>query len=84
MIRLGYHYCQTIQRVYDQQHGIQLGNTSCVLLPLVVPHEGTERGVADEQTTVGCDGKIKVYDMSESTPLLLKIIEAVVASSESE
>jgi hypothetical protein len=36
------------------------------------------------QTTVGCDGKIKVYDMSDSTPLLLKIIEGVVATSEAE
>ena len=37
-----------------------------------------------KKTTVGCDGKIKIYDMSDSTPLLLKIIEGVVASSESE
>lgn len=40
--------------------------------------------LADEQTTVACDGKIKIYDMSDSTPLLLKIIEGVVASSEPE
>jgi hypothetical protein len=33
---------------------------------------------------VACDGKIKIYDMSDSTPLLLKIIEGVVASSEPE
>jgi hypothetical protein len=42
------------------------------------------REETDEKTTVGCDGKIKIYDMSDSTPLLLKIIEGVVASSESE
>jgi len=44
----------------------------------------SRRVQANEKTTVGCDGKIKIYDMSDSTPLLLKIIEGVVASSESE
>ena len=36
------------------------------------------------QTTVGCDAKIRVYDTSEPTPVLVKIMENVVPASETE
>ncbi|KAK4685805.1 chromosome transmission fidelity protein 4, partial [Tremellales sp. Uapishka_1] len=35
-------------------------------------------------TTVSCDGKLKIYDTTASTPLCLKIMDGVVASSESD
>ncbi|KAK8847432.1 hypothetical protein IAR55_005290 [Kwoniella newhampshirensis] len=35
-------------------------------------------------TTASCDGKLKVYDTSGSTPVCLKIMEGVIASSESD
>jgi len=37
-----------------------------------------------EQTTASCDGKLRIYDTSGSTPVLLKIMEGVIGSSESE
>lgn len=34
--------------------------------------------------TAGCDGKIKIYDTSGSTPVCVKIMEGVIAPSEAE
>ncbi|WVR04655.1 hypothetical protein IAU60_001666 [Kwoniella sp. DSM 27419] len=35
-------------------------------------------------TTASCDGKLKVYDTLASTPICLKIMEGIIASSESD
>ncbi|WVQ98084.1 hypothetical protein IAU59_005206 [Kwoniella sp. CBS 9459] len=35
-------------------------------------------------TTASCDGKLKIYDTSGSTPICLKIMEGIIASSESD
>ncbi|WWC59498.1 uncharacterized protein I303_102054 [Kwoniella dejecticola CBS 10117] len=35
-------------------------------------------------TTASCDGKLKVYDTTSSTPICLKIMEGVIGSSEAE
>lgn len=34
--------------------------------------------------TASCDGKLRIYDMEGSTPVLLKIMEGVIGPSESE
>jgi chromosome transmission fidelity protein 4 len=34
--------------------------------------------------TASCDGKLRIYDTSGTTPALLKIMEGVIAPSESE
>ena len=34
--------------------------------------------------TASCDGKLRIYDTEGTTPLLLKIMEGVISSSESE
>lgn len=36
------------------------------------------------QTTAGCDGKLRIYDVSKATPVLLKMMDGVIASSEPE
>jgi chromosome transmission fidelity protein 4 len=34
--------------------------------------------------TAGCDGKLKIYDTSSSTPVNVKIMEGVIGPSEAE
>ena len=34
--------------------------------------------------TASCDGKLRIYDMSPTTPVLLKIMDGVIAPSEPE
>lgn len=38
----------------------------------------------DNQTTVSCDAKIRVYDTTGSEPVLVKVLDGVIASSETE
>jgi chromosome transmission fidelity protein 4 len=36
------------------------------------------------QVTAGCDGKVKIYDMTGTAPLHLKIMDGIISPSESE